>query len=176
MTVRSWNVSESVLHRSLDRRRRERRGAPDAPGQVSGQLVADLTGFEEVPPRLTEGRGAFRARIAPDGASIEYELSVANLTSPATEAHIHFGQPGVNGEIFVFLCGGEEAPSCPGMRGTVRGTITAEDILAVPSQGLMAQDLQGALRIIRAGLAYVNVHTSRFPAGEIRGQVRVVRS
>jgi len=55
---------------------------------------------------------------------------------------------------------------------TVTGTITAADIQAVPDQNVSAMDMATALRIIEAGDAYVNVHTSKFPAGEIRGQIR----
>ena len=53
------------------------------------------------------------------------------------------------------------------------GVITAEDILAIPDQGLEAGDLEGTLTIMRRGLAYVNVHSTAIPRGEIRGQVRV---
>lgn len=140
----------------------------------SGSSVfrADLSGLEEVPPILTNGTGTFEARLAANGTSMEYELTFSNLASPSTAAHIHFGQRGVNGGIFVFLCGGGDKPACPGQGGTVTGTIDPGDILGIPSQGLTPGDFGGALRILRAGVAYVNVHTTTFPAGEIRGQVR----
>ena len=136
-----------------------------------GAWQAELSGFEEVPPRLTPATGTFVLHETADGMALEYELSYAGLSSPTTAAHIHFGQPGVNGEIIAFLCGGNGKPSCPALAGTITGTITADDIRAVPEQGLAAGDFAGALRIIRAGLAYVNVHTENFPAGEIRGQI-----
>jgi hypothetical protein len=55
----------------------------------------------------------------------------------------------------------------------VTGTISASDVLAIPGQGLAAGDLASMVRAIRAGFAYVNVHTTNFPSGEIRGQIRV---
>ena len=48
------------------------------------------------------------------------------------------------------------------------GTITAADLVG-PLAGQRLSDLVAA---IDAGNAYVNVHTSQFPSGEVRGQVR----
>lgn len=133
---------------------------------------AELTGFEEVPPVLTRASGSFRASLNPDGESLSYELSFSNLSTPSTAAHIHFAQRRVNGPIIAFLCGGDNKPDCPELGGTINGVITSEDILAIPEQGLAAGDFAGFLRIMRAGVAYVNVHSTMHPAGEIRGQVR----
>lgn len=136
---------------------------------------AELAGFNQVPPILTPGSGSFRARLAANGRSIRYQLSFSNLTSSAGAAHIHFGHTTDNGGIMAFLCGGGDKPACPDRGGTIVGTIEPEDVLAIPSQGLEAGDFTALLRIIRAGLAYVNVHTANFPDGEIRGQIRALR-
>jgi len=55
----------------------------------------------------------------------------------------------------------------------VTGTITAADILAITAQGLAAEDFAGAVRAIESGNTYVNVHTTLFPGGEIRGQIQI---
>ena len=174
MPVKSWSVDwADRVEQALASRgsQRGRRRFSSSPNEVV--FRAELSGFEEVPPRLTRASGRFEARLAPDGRSIEYTLEFSDLSSPSTAAHLHFGQPGVNGEIFVFLCGRPGGPGCPGIGGTVSGTITPGDILGIPDQGLAPGDLEGALRIMRAGLAYANVHSRMFPAGEVRGQVRV---
>lgn len=132
---------------------------------------ADLDGFQEVPPILTNGDGRFEAQLAHDGNALRYRLAYRNLSSRVTVAHIHFGQPGVNGGIMAFLCGGNDTPACPPDGGVVSGVITRRDIKAIPEQGLAEGDFHGFLRIMSAGLAYVNVHTTMFPDGEIRGQV-----
>jgi len=166
VSVKSWGMVWNVRARTNGAGRRRERGRQGA------RFVARLTGFEEVPPILTGAAGRFAARLVEDGSALEYELSYTNLSSPATAAHLHFGQPGVNGEIFVFLCGQQGGPACSGQSATITGMITARDILAIPDQGLEAGDLEGALEIMRRGLAYVNVHSEEFPRGEIRGQVR----
>ena len=53
------------------------------------------------------------------------------------------------------------------------GTITAADILAITAQGLAAGDFAGAVRALESGNTYANVHTTNFPAGEIRGQIKI---
>ena len=70
-----------------------------------------LSGFQEVPAILTDGHGFFRAVL--DGDSVQYELTFADLSTEARVAHIHFGQRGVNGAVFVFLCGGGGQADCP---------------------------------------------------------------
>ena len=139
-------------------------------------MKAKLSGFQEVPPKLTGGIGSFSATI--HGGTISYRLTYAGLSSPAFMAHIHFGQPAVAAGIFLWLCGSSSAPgpagtpTCPAAGGTVSGTGTAAAIQTLPGQNLTAGDFAGALQIIANGDAYVNVHTTNFPAGEIRGQVK----
>jgi hypothetical protein len=144
-------------------------GAPVL-AQAGGPIRAQLSGFQEVPAIISPARGAFEARASNDGASLEFHLRYSGFTSNVAMAHIHIGQPGVNGSIAIFLCGGAE-PACPATEGEVEGTIVAADVLAIPAQGLAAGDLAAVLRAIRAGAAYVNVHSATFPSGEIRGQL-----
>lgn len=139
----------------------------------TGQFKAVLRGYEEVPAVSTTGRGEFRAEIMRDG-SVQYELSYSRLEAAATAAHIHFGQRRVNGGVVAFLCGGGSKPACPpgtSERVTVRGTITASDIVGPANQGIEAGALAEAVRALRAGVTYANVHSTRFPDGEIRGQI-----
>jgi len=140
-------------------------------------LRAKLTGFQESPPKVSPSTGTFEATVI--GSTLSYKLTYSKLSSPAFMSHIHFGQPAVNGGIFLWLCGSATAPgpagtpTCPPDGGTVsRSGVTAADIQAVGAQNLSAGDFAAALDIIRGGVAYVNVHTTNFPAGEIRGFVR----
>src|SRR6266705_2350456 len=139
-------------------------------------MRAKLTGFQESPPKLSPSTGRFQATVT--GSTLSYTLTYTQLSSPVFMAHIHFAQPAVNGGIFLWLCGSAAAPgpagtpTCPPNGGTVsRSGVTAADIQGVASQNLSAGDFAGALSISSRGDAYVNVHTSKFSGGEIRGQV-----
>jgi CHRD domain-containing protein len=138
-------------------------------------MHAKLTGFQEVTPKLSPSTGHFEATVT--GSTLSYTLTYTKLSSPAFMAHIHFGQPAVNGNVFLWLCGPSGTapagtPTCPANGGTVSRTVTAADIQGIASQNLSAGDFAGALAIIAAGDAYVNIHTINFPGGEIRGAVK----
>src|SRR3989442_7458234 len=125
-------------------------------------LQANLSGFEEVPPKVTNGTGRFRATI--NGNSISYELTFSDLSTSAFGAHIHFGQRGVNGGIFAFLCGGGGQADCPAAGGTLTGTITDAHILSpTPDQGIAAGDFHAALPALRSGPTYTKASPSRSP-------------
>jgi hypothetical protein len=86
-----------------------------------------------------------------------------------------------------FFCGGPKGslvnpqkPDCPQTTsGSITGSTTAADIVGLNSgttdQGLDANDFATFLRAIRSGDGYCNMHTTRFPGGEIRGQIAVHR-
>ncbi len=142
-----------------------------------------LTGFEEVPAVSTTGTGTFNARINNDGSQIDWELSYSNLEGAVQQAHIHLGQKGVNGGISVFLCtnlgnGPAGIQPCPAPPATISGTIVAADVspnipatAAARAQGLNTGEIDELVTAIRAGVTYVNVHSTLFPGGEIRSQI-----
>jgi hypothetical protein len=134
-----------------------------------------MTGFQETPAILSNGSGTFHATV--QGNSLTYTETFSGLTSNVLQSHIHFAERSVAGAVFVFLCtnlgnGPAGTPACPAGGGTVTGKVTASDVLGVSGQNISAGDFAALLRILRSGDAYVNVHSVKFPAGEIRGQVR----
>jgi hypothetical protein len=158
----------------------------------SHKVQAHLSGFNEVhfsagPPATLRGavftaaRGKFVTKIDEEDKSIHYELSYEDLEGDVTQGHIHFGQRHTVGGIVVWLCQTEGTPapdevanltpSCP-PEGTVTGTITPAQVLAQEAQGIFVGDFDELVRAIRAGATYVNVHSTLFPPGEIRGQIR----
>ncbi len=142
-----------------------------------------LTGYEEVPSVSTTNNGEFNARISNDGSRIDWELSYAELEGAVQQAHIHFGQKGVNGGISVFLCtnlgnGPAGTQPCPPPPATISGTILAADVspnipatAAARTQGINTGEIDELIRAMRAGATYVNVHSTLWPGGEIRSQI-----
>jgi hypothetical protein len=145
--------------------------APRAAGAHEGRLRASLRGYSEVPAISSTGMGRFTARVSEDGNAIDYQLSYAGLEGTATVAHIHIGQKDVAGGVMAFLCGGGGKPDCPA-EGTVSGTITAADVVGPAAQGIAPGEFAEMLRAIDGGVTYVNVHSTKHPSGEIRGQVK----
>lgn len=132
---------------------------------------AHLIGFNEVPANNTAGHGDLRFTMT--SSQITFRLVYADLSGPPAAAHIHVGQKNVNGGVAVFFCGGGGQPACPAATsGTVTGTITAANVVGPTAQGFNVGDLAAVERAIKAGVSYANMHTAKFPAGEIRGQVR----
>lgn len=154
-------------------------GAALAYGQNFSKLKALLSGQEEVPVVSTTGNGAFNATISKDETEINYELSYSDMESNVTQSHIHVGQKDVNGAIVIWFCSNLASPPtppgvqpCPLRSGTITGTIRAADVIPqTNTQGLAAGELDEVIQAIRDGNAYVNVHTTGSPGGEIRTQI-----
>jgi hypothetical protein len=132
---------------------------------------ATLAGDNEAPPINSAGQANFTMTV--QGSTITFSMSFSGLSSNATLSHIHFGQTGVSAGVMIFLCGGGGQPACPAATsGTISGTITAANVVGPTAQGIQPGDLTSALEAVADGISYVNIHTTTFPAGEIRGQVR----
>jgi hypothetical protein len=151
------------------------------PAWAQGTGSTRLRAFEEVPAISSPGEGQFSARINGSGTSLSYQLSYRNLLGTVTQSHIHIAQRGVNGGIMIFLCsnlgnGPAGTQACPASPGSISGTIEADDVVAAAAaQGIAAGELGEAIRAMRNGVTYVNVHSDLFPGGEIRGQLRFGR-
>jgi hypothetical protein len=137
-----------------------------------------LTGYEETPSAVsTTGNGTFKATISKDESRVDWELSYNDLEGAVQQAHIHFGQKGVTGPISVFLCtnlgnGPAGTQPCPAPPATISGTFTAVDVTNLANErGISAGELDELIKAVRAGATYVNVHSTRWPGGEIRSQI-----
>jgi hypothetical protein len=138
------------------------------------QFRANLAGTSEVPAISTAAGGSFHARISDDDAAIHYQLSYDALEGSVTQAHIHVGQRDVNGGIAIWLCSNLGTPGvqpCPAPPATISGIATAADVVGPTAQGVAAGEFSKVVAALRAGVAYANVHSTKFPGGEIRAQV-----
>lgn len=137
-----------------------------------------LSGFNEVPAAIfSPGSGTLELSLDRETNSLNFTLSYAGLSSSVTQAHIHFGQRHVAGGIMVFFCsnlgnGPAGTPACPQGDGTVSGTITANGVVGPTVQNVQPGDFNAVIAALTNDTSYANVHTTNFPAGEIRGQVR----
>jgi CHRD domain len=162
-------------------------------------LRINLSGFNEVhPPTLgigaifSTGTGQLTLKVNKQAREIAYELTYVFPDAAATpivgtqfvnQAHFHFGQQHTTGAINVWLCQSLDTPApaavaastptCPSPSGTVSGIVTPAKVLALAPQGFPAGEdgFDALLAAIRNHAIYANVHTDRFPPGEIRGQV-----
>jgi hypothetical protein len=147
-----------------------------------GRMRADLRSFNEVNTLSTAGRGTFFATLSKDETEIHYRLDYRDLEGGnVTQAHIHLGARHTNGGVSVWLCGSETNPGptgtpvCgdPGGSGAeAMGMVDASDVVGPSGQGIAPGEFAELVKAIKAGVTYVNVHTTGFGGGEIRGQIK----
>ncbi|MEQ1756849.1 MAG: CHRD domain-containing protein [Vicinamibacterales bacterium] len=129
------------------------------------RMIASLTGGEETPGLLTGALGTAEVVIDSQRRSVTVTLNLFNLPTGTTAGHIHVGPKGVAGPVvldFGFPAGRT------GDMALVFG-LGPRDFRPRPDIGINTID--DAIQAIVGGNAYVNVHTTSFPAGEIRGQI-----
>lgn len=151
------------------------------------KFAAKLDGFQELGALnnetgaiLTDGKGTLKLSLDRLSKTISFELTFSGLSSNVLQSHIHFGRVHTPGGIMVFFCtnlgnGPSGTQACPAAGGTVTGMISAGNVLAVKGQNVTAGDFDALTDALFSNSAYVNVHTANFPAGEIRGQIRLER-
>lgn len=136
-----------------------------------------LTGYQEDPLVLsTPGKGTFNAWIDKSGQEISYRLSLEDLVGDVQQAHIHLGGRHQSGGIAVFLCtnlGNSPQPAqpCPPSPATITGTFGATDVIGPAGQGIDPGEFGELVDAVRAGVTYANVHSTKYPGGEIRAQL-----
>ena len=111
-----------------------------------GSISVKLSGAEQVPPLTVPGTGAGSLRVADDGTITG---SITTERVRGTVAHIHQGAKGTNGPVIVQLDKSGDTYSVP------------------PKHRLTPAQIEE----LKKGNLYVNVHTSRYRAGEVRGQI-----
>jgi hypothetical protein len=144
-------------------------------GQHAGgahQHNTHLTGDAERPtPNDSRAQGQAIFKVSEDRSELRFKLNVANIEN-VTQAHIHCCADAENtaGIVVWLYPSGPPQQLIPGRsQGTLaEGTIQQSSLIGA----LAGQPVTALLDRITSGLAYVNVHTSQFPPGEIRGQIK----
>lgn len=118
-------------------------------------FIANLSGEQEVPPSGASATGYARVVLDEGAGTISFTVVFSGLTSIQTGSHIHGpAARGVNAAVAINL----------GAIGGTAGTITGSSPIT-PTQ----------VQQLRAQQMYVNVHSTNFPGGEIRGQLGIAR-
>ena len=129
-------------------------GASAAFGAVNvDKLSATLNAKQEIPKQtftVTGATGKFTATIV--GRKLTWKLTFQGTSGPVLAAHIHLGKVGKANPV-------PAVPLCAPCRSGATGKVTVTNAVE---------------RAIDAGGAYVNVHTKKNQAGEIRGQIKVI--
>ena len=110
------------------------------------QFTANLTATQETPPNTSTATGTATVLLSSDEQTARVSLNFSGLSSAQTDAHIH-------------------GPAAAGVAGPILfhvpdGNFSDFEIAPSPT------DVQN----LKNGLLYINVHSSNFPSGEIRGQ------
>jgi hypothetical protein len=126
-------------------------GAPIAVGASTAEteLYADLSGAAETPPGAPNGKGTAEVKLDPATGRVCWEFrALSRLEGKPLAAHIHKGKAGTAGDIVVPFGDTYKRKGC-----TTAAKKVIKAILAKP------------------GNYYVNVHTEKYPAGVVRGQL-----
>jgi hypothetical protein len=125
------------------------------------RLLAQLSSAQAVPQPLgaAHASGVFNGMLRATGntAVLTWTFTYRGVSGPVTAAHVHLGRIGKAGPIAIRLC--PPATCRTGAQHTTKGTF-----------GIGTK----VLREILGERTYVNLHTRKNPAGELRGQVRVI--
>src|SRR2546421_5190587 len=111
---------------------------------------AEMNGASEVPPTDSAGTANAQVTVDPATKKLSWTVTYNGLTGDAKAAHFH-GPAGP----------GQNAPPVINISGKIQSG----------SADLTDQQLAD----LEAGKWYVNIHTAKFPNGEIRGQVEKVK-
>lgn len=114
----------------------------------TARLGGKLSGAQEVPTRATDATGEMFLTIDIDKKVLTYQINYTGLTPVA--GHFHRAPAGVNGNVEITFTS---------LQSPIRGQVTLEQ-----------SQIDGFLM----GQYYANLHTPKFPGGEIRGQVQFI--
>jgi hypothetical protein len=156
---------------------------PAAADHSIEEFHANFSGFNEIGGLgagetgaiVSEGTAHLSLKLDKVNQTIGFQLTYSGLSAPVVQAHIHLGKVHVAGGVMVFFCSNNNVPGvqpCPAAGGTVTGTITSANVLAIVGQHVSAGDFDALTDALNSNTAYANIHTTAFPAGEIRGEIR----
>ena len=132
----------------------------------NNKYFTPLTGKEEVPPVNTNSTGIALLDVVDN--HINFKVNVTMLNN-IKSAHIHLGEFGQNGEIIVSLLKSSSPVNV--QNGTlIEGQITSADLAG----SLKGKTINELVNLFNNTKTYLNIHTQKYPNGEIRGQITTI--
>lgn len=136
-------------------------------------FVTTLSGANEVPANSSTATGS--ATVVLDGNMLTVDVQFSGLTAPSSAGHIHCcTPPGENRPVAVGFNDGFPSATSGSFSDTYDLLDASIYTAAFLDGGTAAQARDKLIAALFATTAYVNVHNSVFPGGEIRGQLREV--
>jgi hypothetical protein len=126
---------------------------------------ASMSGDQVAPPTDSSVNGTASLRTTAYDTVIKFKIKVTG-SSDVTNADIHLGKVGENGEVVADLLKDSKKNGI-GMRTSIRGNITSSDL----EGSLSGKELVDLISAMRNGTTYVNIDTPFHDNGEIRGQI-----
>ena len=144
-------------------------GSDDPTGPTSEKFSATLSPGAVVPATTSTSTGAITFSSVPGDSIVSFSLSVTNMAG-ITQAHLHSGAPGASGAILAWLLPvNGTAAQTPSV--SLDGVISLGDIAPSWVKGTPRIAIDSVKALMRKGLVYVDVHSSTFTNGELRGQL-----
>ena len=134
------------------------------------QFGTVLTGAEENPPVTTTARAVAELKLESNG-TMSFRLWAATALTAVKAAHIHLGAFTQNGSVAALLYENAAGQNFAAGDVIAQGSLSNGSVLALPN---FTPSIANLAERIRQGRAYVNVHTTAHPGGEVRGQLTVL--
>jgi hypothetical protein len=114
------------------------------------KFTTELKGAAEVPPTDTAATGSAEVSVDTDAKKVTWTVKVDGLTGDATAAHIH---------------------------GPASATEKAGPVIDMSASIMQGSGdiTEAQMADLKAGKYYLNVHTAKFPDGEVRGQLEAAK-
>ena len=139
-------------------------GAAAASAQVV-VATATLGGGDETPILLSGAAGTAEVAIDTTAKEFAVTLRIFNIPTTTTAGHIHVGSKGIAGPVVL------DFPAIAGRLGDFVTAFRAGEASFRANPAIGINTIDDLIQAVANGNAYVNIHTTTFPGGEIRGQL-----
>ena len=139
-------------------------GAAAASAQVV-VATATLGGGDETPILLSGAAGTAEVAIDTTAKEFAVTLRIFNIPTTTTAGHIQVGSKCIAGTVVV------DFPAIAGRLGDFVTTFRVGEASFRANAAIGINTIDDVIQAVANGNAYVNIHTTTFPGGEIRGQL-----